>query len=467
MAAQRASLFSPVLGLMVGLGVVAAMWGLDLVVRDLPATPGSLLLLHQVNPLHWIVDLAPLQLAFMGWLLDRKVAAHTPQAPPQAPTPSAPPSLGLADPIYQRLIAERDEAHRLTRAKSAFFAGMSHELRTPLNAILGYSELLEEELEEEGLDMSKDLGRIAASGRYLLGLINDILDLSKLDAGRMSVVLEPVPVGPLIEDVIATLEPLAAKNDNVLVPHVEPDLAARGDAMRLKQILINLVSNASKFTKGGKIDLIAERVDGEVALRVRDTGIGMTPEQLDRLFADYAQADSKIKREYGGTGLGLVLSKRFAEMMGGRIEVESEAGDGSTFSLFVDAVAFTPRLAPTESLTVLVVDDDPAPVRELNRRALSAAGMRPCFAGDTETARKLWRSEEPDAVVIDVSIEDERGWLLLMELAKAGIPVIVATADDDPERAAHAGARGSLPTPVDRALLINLLKQIAGESSGT
>jgi len=214
---------------------------------------------------------------------------------------------------------------------------MSHELRTPLNAIIGVSEMLREDAEALKQDL-EPLDRVLGAARHLLALINDILDLSKIEAGRMELQPESFALAPLIDGVIKTIEPLAAKNGNQVSVHCDAAIGTmHADQMRLRQALLNLMSNANKFTDRGTITIDARQgqEDGRdwVTIAVADTGIGMTPEQMGKLFQEFSQADASTTRKYGGTGLGLAISKRFCEMMGGDITVESELGRGSTFTI--------------------------------------------------------------------------------------------------------------------------------------
>jgi signal transduction histidine kinase len=235
--------------------------------------------------------------------------------------------------------ADVETAEEASRAKSAFVANMSHELRTPLNAIIGYSEMLQEEAEEQGFDNAvPDLRKIQTAGRHLLGLINDVLDLSKVEAGRMELLVEQFPVAELVADVMSTARPLAQKNANQLETSPLADLGSmHADPTKVRQILLNLVSNACKFTERGQIRIAGTcetTPEGEwIALTVTDSGIGMTPEQRTRLFQEFTQADASTTRKYGGTGLGLALSQRLAHLMGGRIDVDSAPGRGSAFTL--------------------------------------------------------------------------------------------------------------------------------------
>ena len=234
----------------------------------------------------------------------------------------------------------QDKSRQLAEAsqhKSQFLANMSHELRTPLNAIIGVSEMLREDAEALKQD-TEPLDRVLGAGRHLLALINDILDLSKIEAGRMELQLEDFALAPLIDNVVKTIEPLAAKNENRVAVSCDATIGRlHGDQMRLRQALLNLMSNANKFTERGTIAVDARQVQendrGSITIAVADTGIGMTAEQMGKLFQEFSQADASTTRKYGGTGLGLAISKRFCQMMGGDITVESEVGRGSTFTI--------------------------------------------------------------------------------------------------------------------------------------
>ncbi len=236
----------------------------------------------------------------------------------------------------EQLAKAHDEAIQASLIKSQFLANMSHELRTPLNAIIGYSEMLQEEAEELGEPMfAEDLARICKAGNHLLSLINDILDISKIEAGKMEMHLEEFILRDLIADVCSTIIPLAESKGNVLVTSTEEDVTLVADVIKLRQILINLLSNANKFTDDGTIrfDIFKEERNGQggYCFRVADTGIGISPDKLSKLFQPFTQADTSTTRKYGGTGLGLAISKRFTEAMGGLITVESGLGQGSTF----------------------------------------------------------------------------------------------------------------------------------------
>jgi signal transduction histidine kinase len=242
----------------------------------------------------------------------------------------------------------RDKSRQLAEAsqhKSQFLANMSHELRTPLNAIIGVSEMLREDAEALKQDL-EPLDRVLGAARHLLALINDILDLSKIEAGRMELQLENFALAPLIDNVVKTIEPLVAKNGNQLVVQCDAAIGAlHSDSMRLRQGLLNLMSNANKFTERGTITVNARQAQDRdwVTIAVSDTGIGMTMEQMGKLFQEFSQASSATASKYGGTGLGLAISRRFCQMMGGDITVESEPGRGSTFTIRLPRIAEAPK----------------------------------------------------------------------------------------------------------------------------
>ena len=235
----------------------------------------------------------------------------------------------------EELVVARDAAEAASRAKSAFLATMSHELRTPLNAIIGYSEMLQEEAADSGeTESNEDLAKITSAGRHLLALINDILDLSKIEAGRMELSVEAVELPRLLREVAASVRPLVEKNNNTLTLDVDADVPViRGDAMRVRQVILNLVSNATKFTERGTINVHVHRDPHWVFIDVRDTGIGMTAGEVSRLFREFTQADASTTRRYGGSGLGLAISQRLCRMMGGQITVQSAKGQGSVFTV--------------------------------------------------------------------------------------------------------------------------------------
>jgi PAS domain S-box-containing protein len=368
------------------------------------------------------------------------------------------------------LAQARDEAEAATAAKSEFLANMSHELRTPLNAIIGLTEMLIEDAEDDGVDDHLEpLGRVKRAGTHLLHLINEILDLSKIEAGRMEMVDEQVELGPLLADVVHTAETLATQNSNHLVIDVDDDLGQiRGDTVRVRQIALNLVSNACKFTEAGTVTIRAGRERGadgeELHFAVEDSGIGISDEQIDRLFRDFSQADSSMSRRFGGTGLGLAISRRLARMMGGDIEVESTIGVGSTFTMVLPYRAAAPaaadlaRTADTgdlvgEGATVLVIDDD-ATSRDLVRRVLAAEGFDVISAGGATEGLERARAIHPDLITLDVVMPDTDGWDLLRELKAdphlSTVPVVMLTVVDEPAKGFALGASDYLSKPLRR-----------------
>ena len=277
--------------------------------------------------------------------------------------------------LVDGLKSAKDSAEEANRSKSQFLANMSHELRTPLNAVIGYSEILLEDAEAEGSGAERipDLRRIHTAGRHLLALVNDVLDLSKIEAGRMEVAPVPIALRAFLDELIATALPLVERNGNRLELSCAADLgSAVGDATKLRQILLNLIGNAAKFTKSGRIAVSAARErlsDGDwIRIAVADTGIGIDPQTLGKLFTACTQADAATASKYGGTGLGLALSQRLARLMGGGITVESELGRGSCFTLALPA-------------------DPPAPPRRGDTRPAESgegAGIAPLIAPDLQ-----------------------------------------------------------------------------------
>ena len=372
------------------------------------------------------------------------------------------------------LLSARKTAEAANSAKSQFLASMSHELRTPLNAIIGYSEMMEEEAEERGLaDSVADLQKIRAAGRHLLALINDVLDLSKIEAGKMELHLETFELRPAIEAVAATVAPLIDKNGNRLALELADGLGAiRSDVTRVRQVLLNLLSNASKFTERGVITVRASREDDEVVLVVADTGIGMTPEQLSRMFEAFAQAEASTSSKYGGTGLGLAISRMFCEMMGGTITVASTPGRGTAFTVRLPVetrdggaavVAAEPAALPATGAgagVVLVIDDDPA-ARQLLARMLGKDGFRVIEAAGGEEGLALARTERPDVITLDVLMPGLDGWAVLAALKDdrelASIPVVMLTITDDRNLGFSLGASEYLTKPIERAELSAVL----------
>jgi signal transduction histidine kinase/CheY-like chemotaxis protein len=373
----------------------------------------------------------------------------------------------------QEVAAARDEAMRATQAKSQFLASMSHELRTPLNAIIGYSEMLQEEAEDLGQDrFLPDLMKIREAGKHLLSLINDVLDLSKIEAGKMDVVVVEFEVADLLEQVHSVIAPLIAKNANVLKVICAPDLGTmRSDQTKLRQSLLNLLSNAAKFTDGGRITLTARRIadpDGDrVQFVVSDTGIGMTPEQLQGLFQAFSQARSSTSRDYGGTGLGLAITRHFCRMLGGDVAVESMPGKGSSFTLTLPAVcpAATPQVTtssvparPADALGTVLIIDDEEPAHELLERELASAGFYILHAAGGREGLKLAKQARPDVITLDIIMPDLDGWSVLKALKAdpelCNIPVVLVTIMGDRDLGFALGAADYITKPLDRDLLM-------------
>jgi signal transduction histidine kinase/DNA-binding response OmpR family regulator len=373
-------------------------------------------------------------------------------------------------------------AEAATQAKSAFLANMSHELRTPLNAIIGYSEMLQEEAADLGYaDFLPDLQRIHAAGQHLLTLINDILDLSKIEAGKMDLFLETFEISTMIQDVVTTVSALVEKNANTLEVRCAADLGPmRADLTKVRQTLFNLLSNACKFTERGTVTLevASDTVDGMawITFRVTDTGIGLAPAQLGKLFQAFSQADASTTRKYGGTGLGLAITRHFCQMMGGDITVESTAGQGSTFTIRLPAEVVDPRTAmaaapPTAPASappwpgarpVLVIDDDPT-VHDLMQRFLGREGVHVVTAASGEEGLRLAHALHPVAITLDVLMPGMDGWTVLAALkadpALADIPVIMLTIIDNQHMGYTLGATDYLTKPIDWNRLVSLLRK--------
>jgi PAS domain S-box-containing protein len=372
----------------------------------------------------------------------------------------------------------QEEAERANRVKSQFLASMSHELRTPLNAILGFSELLSDDATGRFDEATRRrfLDQIHSSGQHLLELINDILDLSKVEAGQMELQLQSVDLGSLIDEAVQTVEPLARIKAIALHAEPGPDVHLIADAAKVKQMLLNLLSNAIKFTpNGGSIQIRGRQVDSWVEIAVSDTGIGIAAEDLGRLFTEFQQLDAGPGRQQEGTGLGLALTRRFAELHGGQVKVESALGMGSTFTLRLPLEATAIRApAPLEPPPVtasdpgrplvLVVDDNPQ-AAEILARTMGAGGFRIKVAHTGPEALSMARELKPVAITLDILLPEVDGWEVLNRLkadeATRNIPVIVVSVVDNPALGRALGAFDYFVKPVDGKALLSRLSQYA------
>ena len=380
------------------------------------------------------------------------------------------------------LEAAKNAADQATQVKSEFLANMSHELRTPLNAIIGYSQILQEDAEDAGdTDSIQDLKKIESAGTHLLNLINGILDLSKIEAGRMEVFAEQFDIATLVKDVCTLIEPLASKNNNEVIIQCPDDIGTmQSDFTKVKQTLVNLMSNATKFTQEGKVTLRAERIltaaTPELRIAVTDTGIGMDEEQMAKLFQAFSQADNSTTRRFGGTGLGLAISRSFARALGGDLTVTSALGVGSTFTLQLPLVYdpterlpqpsanLEPQHPPKETRqkTVLVVDDDETACNIIGTH-LAREGYQLLYAMSGEAAVAMAKQHRPDAITLDIMMPHVDGWSVLVALKKepalADIPVVIISITDETSLGFSLGAKAMLTKPVDRDELLDVLRR--------
>ncbi len=377
----------------------------------------------------------------------------------------------------------REAAEVANQTKSAFLANMSHELRTPLNAIIGYSEMLKEEAEDLGeKSFVDDLNKVHSAGKHLLGLINDVLDISKIESGKMDLYLETFDVAQLVKEVSNTITPLVAKNSNKLNVVCPPDIGTmHADMTKLRQGLFNLLSNASKFTSNGTISLEVTRANSDgkewVSFKVSDTGIGMTQEQMDRLFQAFVQADAGTTKKFGGTGLGLAITRHFSRMMGGDTTVASEFKKGSSFTIRLPAKVGeadpespiistrakgdTTVVEPTAG-SVLVIDDDPN-IHDLLKRLLQRQGFKVNGVQSGREGLKIAREIKPDVIILDVMMPEMDGWNVLSSLKHdsvlSEIPVVMLSMIEDKHMGFALGAADYLTKPIDREKLSSMLRK--------
>lgn len=406
--------------------------------------------------------------------------------------------------IEKDLIDTRDRAEEANKAKSRFLANMSHELRTPLNAIIGYSEMLQEIVTEDDFDrqeLTEDIAKVRGAGKHLLSLINDILDISKIEAGRMQVSIEAFNADQLVTEVVDTLRPLAEKQQNQLsIKQAGPVGFIRSDQLKVRQILFNLLSNAVKFTRNGTVEIdYQEDVEGDnrwVIFKIRDTGIGISSSVLAELFEPFSQADPSTTRKYGGTGLGLAISRSFAGMLGGDISVESEEGRGSEFVVRLPVMSaaqmrvsdgdhsglvseknmqehadqehtelFHGELTQTMKKMsgdthLLLIDDDPD-VHDILGHSLKNQGFRIHSALSGQEGLKLAGELVPDVIVLDIFMPQMDGWQVLKKLktnpATADIPVTLYTIESNEVKGYALGASDYLIKPIANDRLLEVL----------
>jgi signal transduction histidine kinase/CheY-like chemotaxis protein len=392
----------------------------------------------------------------------------------------------------------RERAEEANRTKSEFLANMSHELRTPLNAIIGYSEILEEDAADNDQNcLINDIKKIRNAGKHLLSLINDVLDLAKIESGKVDLYLESFDISKLVQDVTDTIKLTCEKNGNKLIIDCPDSIGLmRSDFTKVRQSLFNLLSNASKFTHNGEVKLeIVQKIfktkTGEtkrfIHFIVQDTGIGMKPEQCKKLFQAFSQADSSTTRKYGGTGLGLAITQNFAAMMGGEVTVESEFALGSTFTLKLPQIArqaptkseifdestatvSTIKFNPTFSKTVLVIDDNHHD-RKFLHRYLSGEGYNVVMAINGKQGLQMAKEIVPDMITLDVMMPEMDGWETLVALKNdpflVNIPVVMSSIIEDRHLAQTLGAVDYLSKPVEKDRLLKVVdKYIAKPTKG-
>ena len=381
------------------------------------------------------------------------------------------------------LIESQKAAEAANEAKSTFLANMSHELRTPLNAIIGYSEMLIEDAEDENEDFIPDLDKINTSGKHLLGLINDILDLSKVESGKMELFIEEFDLEKVLNEVVSTITPLVEKNNNSLNLSINTETKnISADITKIRQIMLNLLSNATKFTNEGEIGITVNDNPGNQSLidfQISDSGIGMTTEQVDKVFKPFTQADEKTTRKFGGTGLGLTITKMFSEMMGGGITLSSVINEGTTFTVTIPKNVIDPKKLKEEidkdspittegSFTILVIDDDPN-AQELMKKFLLKENYMVLQATSGHDGLDMAAKNLPDIITLDVMMPEMDGWEVLAALQNnettKNIPVIMLTLANEPDIGYSLGATDYLTKPVDWGRLSRILEKHEIETS--
>lgn len=404
----------------------------------------------------------------------------------------------------EQLQAEKIAAETANRAKSTFLANMSHELRTPLNAIIGYSEILQEELQEQAAEFVPDLEKIRSSGKHLLSLINDVLDISKIEAGKMELYLEYFDISTLLADIMRTVQPWLEKSGNMLKLNCPRSLGTmHADLNKVRRILLNLLSNAIKFTDKGTVTLTVEKdplppdtpattvsPSPQIRFCVSDTGIGIDLDRQQGIFQVFNQGDNSSTRKYGGTGLGLALSQQFCQMMGGTIQLASLPGQGATFTITlpIDVVDHqvssvlleTPQPEPPvekssvalpESANLVLVINDDRMARDLMVQTLNQQGLRVVATWCGEEGLRLARELRPDLILLDLNIPTIDGWVVLSTLKTdpelAAIPVVMTQIGNNPNLNLLLGLAENLTTPADFQRLALLLRQYRTQVDST
>ncbi len=415
------------------------------------------------------------------------------------------------------LTISKEEAEAANGAKSEFLAKMSHELRTPLNAVIGYSEIMLEDAEIDGRgEQISDLQKISAAGKHLLSMVNDILDISKIEAGKMELYLERMSLDRFIDEIEFTARPMVVRNSNQFAIERSADLGfIDADATKLRQAVLNLLSNAAKFTHNGKVTLSFKRQLQDnsefIIIKVADTGVGISHENQKKLFSNFQQANSAVASQFGGTGLGLSLSQTLCQLMKGEITVESAPGVGSAFTITLPAVNVggnvmermsdrkpvvskapsiemadvtptrlntnededmsdeelamispAPMAKPVNSKKTIVIIDDDHSILELAERILSKEGYKTVLIDNAQLGLQIVRSTKPDFVILDIMLPGSDGWSLLNQIKRDGncadVKVLMLSVLDERQRAAKDGAYGFIAKPLDRDRLISAIE---------